>query len=105
MEIREFDEYHISYYAMRNSSLVARIVLLSGGVGVGWINFISESVSLPANHQHVNRGLILNFPESKFGDIVDILRYEEPLYVSLNVDNGVGALQTDREPIGEEESD
>lgn len=103
MEIREFDEYKVNYYSALRATLVARIILLAGGRGIGWINFISESASMPQNHVHVNGGLIVNFPESKFSDIVDILRHEDPLFVVLNTDSGAGAIQTDREPIGEEE--
>lgn len=103
MEIREFDEYVVNSYSAPNSSLVARIVLLSAGVGVGWINFKSENSSIAANKKHVNGGLIINFPYSRFGEIVDILRHEKPLFVALNTDTGNGAIQTSREPIGEEE--
>ena len=103
MEIREFDEYKINYYSALRSSLVARVTLLMGGRGVGWINFVSESAPTPQNQVHVNGGLIINFSESKFSDIVDILRHEDPLFVVLNTDSGGGAIQTDREPIGEEE--
>lgn len=105
MEIREFDEYIINYYSSPDASLVARINLLSGGIGVGWINFRDEHASTPVNKIHVNGGLIINFPDTKFGDIVDILRHEEPLFVVLHTNTGNGAIRTSREPIGEEDLD
>ena len=47
----------------------------------------------------------LHFPASKFEEIMNILRHEEPLYISLVSSNGIGTISTSIEPIGEDESD
>ena len=83
--------------------MVSRINLLFGGIGVGWISFVAEGVALPENKMHTTGSMILNMRESKFQDILDIVRNEAPLFMMLNTDLGIGAIRSSEEPVGETE--
>ena len=47
---------------------------------------------------------IVNFSYTQFQGIVDMLRYEKPVYLHYNSDKKLGYLSTVDEPVGEEET-
>ena len=65
---------------------------------------MKEGVNIPANVESSGKPK-LHFPSSKFEEIMNILRHEEPLYINLVPSNGIGTISTSNEPIGEEERD
>ena len=102
MALRQFDSYSIVYYGGKDTYLHSRIGLLSGGTAVGRLNFITDGNSIPES-KDLNGLFIINFHESRFSEVVDILRNEKPLYLDLASHLGIGVLQTTKEPIGEGE--
>jgi len=65
---------------------------------------MKEGESIPANIAVAGYPR-LYFPASKFEEIMNILRHEDPLYLTLVTSNGIGTISTSNEPIGEEEND
>lgn len=96
---RPFDSYKITYYSGFSND--ALIQLASKGQWVGQITFAREGAG---SNSATNNFIALFLSTSKFNDVVNILRYEKPLAISLETDNGVGMIFTmDTEPIGEQE--
>ena len=100
----EFDSYRLYYQSAPQYSWQSRIYLYNDGSYVGSIFFMKEGVDLPANID-VGGHPRLHFPASKFEEIMNVLRHEEPLYITLVTSNGIGTISTSNEPIGEEEND
>ena len=70
----------------------------------GIINFYDELPVKP-NSVYLGGGFpVLNFHVNQFSDIMNVIRYEKPLYLRLNTDNWYGSISTTSEPVGEEES-
>jgi hypothetical protein len=65
---------------------------------------MKDGVDIPENIE-VSGHPRLYFPSDKFEEIVNVLRHEEPLFISLVPSNGIGTISTSNEPIGEEEND
>jgi hypothetical protein len=102
--IKEFTTYRIYYQSHPQRSEQSRLTLLNGGAYVGHIVFLKDGVNLPANYETYGNP-VLHFPASKFDEIMNVLRHEEPLYIALDPSNGMGTICTSNEPIGEEERD
>ena len=66
--------------------------------------FMKDDVDIPANVE-ISEHPRLYFPALKFEEIMDVLRHEAPLYITLVTSNGIGTISTSSEPIGEEEND
>lgn len=99
---QDFDSYKIWHYS--GHSHEALIHCFHGGVCVGEISFFKDDMPMPTNQITRNRPCI-NYPISRFNDIISILRYEKPLCIFLNLSNNIGIVATsDQEPVGEEES-
>ena len=103
--IIQFDSYQINYYSgdtthMSDVSIGCR----SGKNNVGSINFIRDNKQIPKNMKSKDgKAVILYFPLSSFNDIINILRYEKPVYLVLH-DSGLGCIITGiEEPVGEQE--
>lgn len=56
------------------------------------------------NFINSNDNIVLHYHISRFNDIINILRYEKPLYIYIETDNWGRGILTDPEGIGEEES-
>ena len=70
----------------------------------GIINFYDELPVKP-NSVYLGGGFpVLNFHVNQLSDIMNVIRYEKPLYLRLNTDNWFGSISTTAEPVGEEES-
>ena len=100
----EFDSYRLYYHSAPQYSWQSRLYLYNDNTFVGSIFFMKEGVNIPANVESSGQPK-LHFPASKFEEIMNILRHEEPLYITLVPSNGIGTISTSLEPIGEEESD
>lgn len=98
----EFDSYRLYYHSAPQYQWQSRLYLYNRGAFVGSIFFIKEGVRMPANIE-ISGHPRLNFPASKFEEIMNILRHEEPLYIALVPSNGIGTISTSNEPVGEEE--
>lgn len=100
----EFDAYRLYYHSAPQYQWQSRLYLYKSGAYVGSIFFMKEGVDIPANRDLGGRPR-LYFPATEYEEIMNVLRHEEPLYVSLNPANGIGTISTSSEPIGEEEKD
>jgi hypothetical protein len=101
---KPFERYRI-FYQSGPPPLAARIDCLTASGGVaGIITFVPEGAAVPPNTTSVGNVIFLRFPLSRYRDVVDILRNERPLALTLNTDTKVGwvATTTD-EPAGEGE--
>ena len=100
----QFDTYRIYYQSTPRYYWQSRVYLYKGSEYVGRIMFIKEERPIPEN-KLVGGKSVLNFPTSRFEEIMGILRYEKPLYITLNESNGIGTISTSDEPVGEEEGE
>ena len=98
----EFDAYRLYYHSAPQYSWQSRAYLYKSGAYVGSLFFMKEGVNIPANIE-VGGKPRLYFPSSKFEEIMNVLRHEKPLYITLVASNGIGTISTSNEPIGEEE--
>ena len=101
---KEFNAYRLYYHSAPQYRWQSRLYLYNNGAFVGSIYFMKDGVDIPANVE-VSGNARLYFPASKFEEIMNVLRHEEPLYISVVHANGIGTISTSNEPIGEEEND
>ena len=100
----EFDSYRLYYHSAPQYQWQSRLYFYNNGSYVGSIFFMKDDVNIPANVEIAGHPR-LHFPAGKFAEIMNLLRHEEPLYISLVPSNGIGTISTSSEPIGEEEND
>ncbi|MFE9750088.1 hypothetical protein ACFYOT_34705 [Saccharothrix saharensis] len=101
---KPFDSYSI-VHSSNNSQYEADIACFVSGTTdmIGRIIFFADDGPLPPNVP-LDYGPEIHFPLGRFGEVVDTLRREKPLYLWLDTDSLVGAVGTaDKEPAGEEE--
>ena len=98
---KEIDAYVIKYRSSANGNTVSpEILLLKGKQYVGKITFRKGAKT------EINRNrLRVNYPLTSFNSVVDILRNEKPLFLTVFSDLHGGELSTTHEPIGEGETD
>ena len=73
---------------------------------VGMIIF-QDKLPVDVNYvgdENVENSIIIHYPISRFDDIINILRYEKPLFIYINDGNWNGGITTAHEPIGEQEA-
>lgn len=101
---KEIDEYLINYASYDDGKRIAPYILcFRKRRNVGKITF---GETREARKNMVKSGYLeVHYPLRSFRDVVDILRNEKPLYLSVLPDRHLGALTTTDEPIGEEESE
>lgn len=100
----EFDAYRLYYHSAPQYQWQSRLYLYNNGTYVGSIFFMKDGVDMPANVE-ISGHPRLYYSTGKFEEIMNILRHEEPLYITLVPSNGIGTISTSSEPIGEEEND
>lgn len=100
----EFNSYRLYYHSTPRYSWQSRLYFYKDGTYVGCVFFMKEDESIPTNIE-VSGHPRLHFPASKFEEIMNMLRHESPLYLTLVTSNGIGTISTSNEPIGEEEND
>ena len=98
---RAFDSYRI-WYSSRHP-YEAHIYCYKATKLVGRIVFFKDDTAIPPNANQPS-GPSIHYPISRFNDVINILRYEKPLYLHLNLANLIGEVATsDLEPTGEQE--
>ena len=71
---------------------------------VGWIYFLKDDARLPPPTINSKGLIVLHYSIRHFKDIIDTIRYEKPLYLSVNTSMRQGCVKTTSEPVGEEET-
>ena len=110
---KEFNEYNIVYasngYKIQGSPNTfsknsADIYLTFNGNSVGRLLFSKDS-PLQKNMLDPPEYISLRYDLSLFGNVIDILRNEKPLWITLNTSDWNGSIRTkDKEPVGEAET-
>lgn len=100
----EFNSYRLYYHSAPQYSWQSRLYLYNEGAYVGSVFFMKDGESIPGNIEIAGNPR-LYFPTGKFEEIMNVLRHEAPLYITLVPSNGIGTISTSNEPIGEEEND
>ena len=99
---KQFDRYLLSYNAVgENHVAYLGCYTSSPWQQVGRLVFYAENI--PPNTTYGNDLPSLHFSASQFNDIINILRYEKPLFLRMNTDTLHGDLATSTEEIGEQE--
>src|SRR5262245_11920735 len=97
----DFDAYQIFYFS--SFSYEASIECFKEGKRVGRMLFFADGVVIPANRSYAS-GPSIHFRLERFGDVIETLRHEKPLYLSLNTESRSGMLATSElEPTGDED--
>lgn len=98
---REIDTYVIKFRNSANGNTISpEIFLLKSKQYVRKITFKKGAKT------EINRNrLRVNYPLSSFNSVVDILRNEKPLFLTVFSDLNSGELSTTHEPVGEGEPD
>jgi len=100
---KSFDNYKVFYYSQYND-LKCYVYLYQGTSYQGRLAFHEDGSAIPDNAAYSGNPT-LNYPVSEFANVMEILREEKPLNITLNEANGIGTLATSQyEPVGEEES-
>jgi hypothetical protein len=98
----QFNLYRVYYYSAPQYNWDVRIDLYRDGTVVGTLLFMKAGQPIPANSSPGGVP-ILHYSITHLPAIMSMLREEKPLYVSLNTANGIGAVATTSEPVGEQE--
>ena len=70
------------------------------------MTFYPDNMKLPENHYDKrNRLVYLRYPLSMYINVIDMLRYEKPVYFEYSIELNQGFLRTGLEPVGEGEYD
>ena len=113
----EFDNYKVNCCSRasgwRSSYRYSAVIsLYKGAQKVGSIKFRGESSTLRDNYFSGRGGpdiVNLQFFDEDFSRVLSLLQQESPLYVclrkSFSGNDGIGAITTTNEPVGEEEGD
>ncbi|MCB0637273.1 MAG: hypothetical protein KDC54_11680 [Lewinella sp.] len=109
MAVYSIDSYAIRLWSSREtepidpSTAMARIMFYEGDVYRGIALFYADDYVLEdPSMDHMDR-IRVHYNMSQFDPIVDMLRYEKPVFL-FYYGTGNAGLQTGREPTGEEES-
>jgi hypothetical protein len=112
--IKQFDSYKIEYRSVATQiagqaqpiSKNSAVVFCSFSGQLLGILLFQDTDFLPKNSiDNQSQIVTIRFNRSLFRDIIDILRYEKPLYLYLNTADWHGGIQNKEvEPVGEEES-
>lgn len=98
---KTFDQYRLQYAS--GGPNAAYIECWQNNSNVGTLVFVREGSALLPNKLTSSNTIVLYYLISQFNDVIQILRYEKPLYVWINTDNGMGNVGTSMELIGEQE--
>ena len=99
MTTSEFDNYIIYHEQTPDSNEKATITCYKGSRTVGYMHF--HDGDLPAPEVLPTGVMNLTFEFGRLKEIIDTIRYEKPLFISLYGNKSV--LSTVREPVGEQE--
>jgi hypothetical protein len=73
------------------------------GKYIGYAGIIKDGAPLPSNVQWPNGVLNIYFHEAELVALLDTLRNERPVFVRYHTTLKWGSVETDREPVGEQE--
>ena len=99
---RNFDRYRMTLFS--GTPMHAEVNPLNAdGTTLARLHFVREGDPLPANT--MSGGVFhLSYPASRLADMMDMLRYETPLYLHFNTDTRAGGISTlNAEIVGEQE--
>lgn len=103
-----FDSYQL-FLNTEPFAYKAEINLFSGGVFTGRIVFYADGTTSITNQEFQPAGAnykvpMLAYPLSRMAEILTFLRYEKPLFISLDtVSNRAYLATVERETVGEQE--
>ena len=103
-EIDNYLMFHENADFISRYDIICRILCQKGTELKGILYFYKEGVTIPPSSKSSSEKLYLRFPANQMSDIIETLRQEKPLYIRYEDTYNYGALQTSKEPIGEEES-
>ena len=99
---QQFDSYKVWCYTPGPTYDALVYCYLNGSL-VGTILFVKDEQVVDSVIEPNGRPR-LTYPFSRFGDVMTLLREEEPLYLFVSEDIGLGIVGTsEQEPVGEEE--
>lgn len=98
--MNEFDSYRIYYHSAPQYDWQVMLDLYKGPTFVGRALFIKTGRPIPANVMRNGKPL-LHYAVGDFHNVLLILALDKPLYVSLVPANGIGAISTSGESIGD----
>jgi len=98
--MNEFDSYRIYYHTAPQYNWQVMLDLYKGTGFVGRALFMKRGQPLPANVMQGGKPL-LHYSVDDFHNVLLILALDKPLYISLVPSNGIGAISTSGESIGE----
>lgn len=105
-----FDKYMIRHYARKSGAGVTETLALincyKASDIVGTINFHPEG-QVPESKVETNTSgkqtIRVYYPITRISEILDTLRLEKPVYISVDTSNKLGWVSTDAESAGEQE--
>ena len=100
MHTSEFDSYIIYHEEKPGAREKVIITCFYEGHTVGYISFHDGELPAPEILPHGIMKLVFHF--NRVREIVDTIRYEKPLFISIYEDKSV--LSTVKEPVGEQEN-
>src|SRR5262245_25908334 len=99
----DFDAYQIFYFSA--FSYEASIECFSEGRLVGRMLFFAYGADVSSNRSYAS-GPSLHFKLRRFGDVINTLRHEKPLYLSFNTETRSGMLaSSELEPTGDDDDE
>lgn len=94
--------YKVVLYGEKGTSVIGAFIhCYHSGKNVMSCVFYNTENNVPANSKGLR--VELKYPISKFGDVLDVLRNEKPLYFGFIESTKVGYIATYSEPVGEGE--
>ncbi len=101
-----FDAYQAFYYS-GPTQFQGVIQVYASGVFNGRIGFYPDAGPIVPNGEIMPTGVkvpSINYPISRFEAVMDMLRFEKPLYLFLDTVTTIGFIGTSQlEPVGEQE--
>ena len=107
---KRFTSYDLHYlsnstaiYGTRYSNAEVTLNVSNNQEGyIGRIHF-REEFPVRANFIDVNNFINIHYHINRFNDIINILRYEKPLYIYIETVHYGGGISTESERVGDQE--
>lgn len=99
----QIDNYWFRIHARQGDNTAATIYCLQGGKTVACLSFKYGVESTEAKLSVNGDWILLDYPATMFGPILETLRSEKPLYVHMHSESKWGYITSGNEPVGEEE--
>jgi hypothetical protein len=105
----DVSKYHVAAFSgAHGNQNVSCAISLSLPNAYGLLRFFAHGATIPKNSiatDPVSGKTVytVNFPDSRYPGVIDLLRNETPITLFFRDDTFFAYLSTDNEPIGEEE--